>query len=152
MEVLIRDKKEMDDFARTAVMAVLEHEKKNTEGATVLGLSGELGAGKTTFVQALARVLGVTESVTSPTFVIARFYPLPTSSLFTRLVHVDAYRIESLSELDPIGMDDIFRDPNNLVVVEWPEKIAPRLPLSVQYLRFAVVSETTRLVCGYAKD
>lgn len=91
-------------------------------GATVLALSGELGAGKTTLTQAIATVLGVTESVVSPTFVIAKWYT-PTKGDFTTLVHIDAYRINDESELGPLGFASLLLSPKTLIVIEWPEKI-----------------------------
>lgn len=136
----------MEEFARTAVMAVLQHVDQNNAEATVLGLSGELGAGKTTFVQSLAQVLGVRESVTSPTFVIARFYSLQNHPRFSQIVHIDAYRIEEEKELVPIGWEKIIADPKNLVVVEWPEKIAGHIPKNALQCKFEVVDETTRRI------
>lgn len=100
--------------------------------ATVVGLRGDLGAGKTTLVQALARSLGVATPVVSPTFVIAKFYET-NHSQYKRLVHVDAYRIEDVGELEPLGFDEIIKDPNTLLVVEWPERIQSALPPEASY-------------------
>lgn len=147
MEQLITSKEEMDICAQ-AVLARLSVEKQKSQdnGATVLGLSGELGAGKTTFVQALARALGVIESVTSPTFVIARFYPLTSNSQFNKLVHIDAYRIEDETELAPIGWSDILSDNKNLVIVEWPEKLGTALPKNAGIIEFSVINDFTRKI------
>jgi tRNA threonylcarbamoyl adenosine modification protein YjeE len=90
--------------------------------ATVLALSGDLGAGKTTFTQFVAQELGVTETVVSPTFVIAKFYEL-TNQQWERLVHIDAYRLESWDELAKLKFNEYFRDPKNLIIVEWPEQL-----------------------------
>jgi len=95
--------------------------------ATVLGLTGEMGAGKTTLAQAIARSLGVADTVVSPTFVIAKFYEA-TKGSFKALVHIDAYRIDSLDELGPIGFEDILAQPETLVIIEWPERIDAALP------------------------
>lgn len=83
-----------------------------------IALKGELGAGKTTFVQGLARGLGVSEKyyITSPTFNIINEYP---ADLFT-LCHLDLYRLGSADELDYIGFDDLV-DTNHIIVVEWPQ-------------------------------
>ena len=99
----------------------------HTIGATIVALSGDLGAGKTTFVQGIARALGVTETVTSPTFVLEKIYPLVDQS-FARLIHIDAYRLNSADELHALGWDDIIADRENLVLVEWPEKVADAIP------------------------
>jgi tRNA threonylcarbamoyladenosine biosynthesis protein TsaE len=95
--------------------------------ATIIGLSGDLGAGKTTLVQTIANALGVVETVTSPTFVVAKWYETNVETWKT-LVHIDAYRIEDESELIAIGWEDIITSPETLVVIEWPEHIEQSLP------------------------
>jgi tRNA threonylcarbamoyladenosine biosynthesis protein TsaE len=99
----------------------------NTETATVVALSGELGAGKTTFVQQLAQILGIREAVTSPTFVIMKSY-ITTDSIFQTLVHMDAYRIEDDTEMGPLNFKHVVAQPNTLVCVEWAERISTFLP------------------------
>ena len=94
--------------------------------ATVVAFYGELGAGKTTLVQAIATELGVQEMVTSPTFVIAKWYRTTTSDFYT-LVHIDAYRIEKEEELSTLGFDKLLREPKALVIIEWPEKLPKTL-------------------------
>lgn len=90
--------------------------------ATVVALYGELGAGKTTLVQAIASELGVEELVTSPTFVIAKWYKTNRGNFYT-LVHIDAYRVESEAELKPLGFIELLKQPKALVIIEWPEKM-----------------------------
>jgi tRNA threonylcarbamoyladenosine biosynthesis protein TsaE len=114
-------------------------------GATVLGLQGDLGAGKTTFVQALARHLGVTEAVTSPTYLIMRSYET-RDGRFSQLVHMDAYRIESLAELAPLRFAEVLGQPQTLVVIEWFERIAEALPAGVPVLTFTVNSDGSRTI------
>jgi len=94
--------------------------------ATMVGLSGDLGAGKTTLVQAIAKSLGVTEVVTSPTFVIAKYYDTKNST-FTKLIHIDAYRIEDPTELTTLGWEEMKAQPRTLISIEWPERIDPIL-------------------------
>lgn len=91
--------------------------------ATLVTLSGELGAGKTSFTQGIASALGVTEQVTSPTFVLERVYPLSVQKGrgFSRLAHLDAYRLEGASALKPLGFQELMTDPTTLVLLEWPE-------------------------------
>lgn len=96
--------------------------------ATLITLSGELGAGKTTFVKTVADTLGVEDEVTSPTFVLEKIYVLPAGGAFSRLVHIDAYRLEGGAELSPLRMDELMQDPTNLILLEWPEKVADALP------------------------
>jgi tRNA threonylcarbamoyladenosine biosynthesis protein TsaE len=97
------------------------------ESATLLTLSGDLGAGKTAFVKAIAKHLGVPEEVTSPTFVIMKSYPVQHSFLKT-LTHIDAYRIESDDEMRVLGFSELLKDPTQLIAVEWPERIAALIP------------------------
>ncbi len=106
-------------------------------GATVVTLSGELGAGKTTFVQTLAHAFGVAGQVTSPTFVIEKAYAL-TGQAFARLVHIDAYRLEDAPQLEVLGWNEMIADAGNLIVLEWPEKVAAAIPQSAIRLRFDI--------------
>jgi tRNA threonylcarbamoyladenosine biosynthesis protein TsaE len=116
-----------------------------TEGAVVIALHGDLGAGKTTLVQALGQALGITEPITSPTFTIMKGYE--TSDVdFTHLVHMDAYRIEDLAELGPLRFSDIVTMPHTLLCIEWAEKIAPALPAEILNISLAVLSEDARTV------
>src|SRR2546430_2482630 len=89
----------------------------------VLSLGGDLGAGKTTFVQGLAIGLGITERVTSPSFVLLKEY------LGGRypLIHMDVYRLERMQEVVDLGYDE-FLDPSHIVVVEWGDMVEPLLP------------------------
>src|SRR3989344_5376080 len=91
--------------------------------ATVVTLSGPLGAGKTTFAQGIARALGVDETVSSPTYVIEKIYQLENQK-WQRLIHIDAYRLKSVHELAVLGWRELFADPVNLIVLEWPEHVA----------------------------
>jgi tRNA threonylcarbamoyladenosine biosynthesis protein TsaE len=111
--------------------------------ATVVALHGDLGAGKTTFSQAIARSLGVIETVTSPTFVIQKIYDL-TDEVFERLIHIDAYRLESGRDLLVLGWEAIVHDPGNLIVVEWAERVSDILPASTHHLTFAFADAQTR--------
>ena len=98
---------------------------KNT--AIVVALVGDLGAGKTTFVQALGKELGVTETMQSPTYVLMKKYQT-TNSKFQTLIHIDAYRLENPEEFAALRPGQFLQDPKTLVVVEWPEKVAGALP------------------------
>lgn len=103
--------------------------RKDSKEATVAGLSGHLGAGKTAFVKAIARELGVTETVTSPTFVIMKIYEIKKQGLplltipWKRMIHIDAYRLERGEEMEALGFAELAADPANLIFIEWPENI-----------------------------
>ena len=121
-----------------------------SQQATVLALRGDLGAGKTTFTQALARELGISENVTSPTFVIMKIYDLEnqpadrSGKSFTRLIHIDAYRFDTPDELDGLNFSDFLKDPKNLIILEWPEKVAGKLPAGTIFIDFRFISDTVR--------
>ena len=110
--------------------------------AYVVGLLGELGAGKTAFVQEVAKLLGIARSVTSPTFVIAQIYTI-NHQAFERLVHIDAYRLDS-GESDTIGWKDFLNDPKNLIFVEWADRAPGGIPTGTHILDFTVVGENVR--------
>jgi len=110
------------------IVAVLKKAVEHSESASLVTLTGDLGAGKTTFTGQLAGYLGVTEPVVSPTFGIMKSYELLDHSDFDRLVHIDAYRIEDISEVGPLRFAELFQTPRTLICLEWPEQIASVLP------------------------
>ncbi|MSU56201.1 MAG: tRNA (adenosine(37)-N6)-threonylcarbamoyltransferase complex ATPase subunit type 1 TsaE [Candidatus Taylorbacteria bacterium] len=125
--------------------------------ATVVGLYGDLGAGKTTFTQAVAKALGVTETLNSPTFLIFKKYQLPHSlspssegeierGCFETLIHVDAYRLKDAAELARLRFDDLLADPHNLILIEWADKVTDVLPQNHIKLWFEFVDSTTRKI------
>lgn len=124
---------------------ILRSVKHSTERSSVLALHGDLGAGKTTFAQAVAKELGVVEPVNSPTFVIQKIYTT-TDNRWPHLVHMDAYRIEDESELQPLRLAELWADPTALVVIEWPERIVEHIPVNAFHIRLTTLDESTRLV------
>ncbi len=117
-------------------------------GATLVTLSGDLGAGKTTFVKTAALTLGVEEVVNSPTFVLEKIYSLPHSAPFERLAHIDAYRLEKGSDLAPLGFDELMHDSSTLVMLEWPEKVEDALPSPAAAISLAVSQEGRTITYG----
>lgn len=96
-------------------------------GKKVIGLIGDLGAGKTTFTKYLAAALGVTKTVVSPTFTIMQVYEADAPAI-KRFVHIDAYRLSSADDLAALGVEEYFGDPETVTVVEWADKIQDLLP------------------------
>ncbi len=119
-------------------------------GGEVLGLVGDLGAGKTTFVQHFARALGVTKMVKSPTFTLMQEYATSGDAIVqgvSKLCHVDAYRINDERELEVIGLMEIVETPDTVTVVEWADKapMLAELPGYVEY-HFSLMSDGSRFV------
>jgi tRNA threonylcarbamoyladenosine biosynthesis protein TsaE len=114
-------------------------EKKET--AALITLQGDLGAGKTTFVQAFAKALGVTATVQSPTYVLMKNYDISKSSNsdfpFTKLVHIDAYRLEKPEQFSSLKPEQFLQDPKNIICIEWPERIEGMLPKADIVLHFS---------------
>ena len=119
--------------------------------ATIVTLSGGLGSGKTTFTQGIAKALGVEETVSSPTFVIEKIYELK-NQLFQKLIHIDTYRIKSVGELPTIGWEKIIADPDNLIVLEWPEAVPGAIPESAISIRFDIEDEGRIITFTYGKE
>lgn len=115
------------------------------EGATVVALSGDLGAGKTAFARALARAFGIEEAVTSPTFVIEKIY-IPTKGPFSRFIHIDAYRLNGKHDLEVLGWKELLQAPANLILLEWPERVLERIPQSAIRINLEFIDESTREV------
>jgi len=117
--------------------------KLGKEKATVVGLYGNLGTGKTTFVQFLARELGVKRKVNSPTYVIIKNYELKITN-FKKLFHIDAYRLKNEKELVHLGWDEIISKKEHLVFIEWPENIIKALPKKHHKIKISHTKEGHR--------
>ena len=101
---------------------------KKLTGGDIILLYGNLGAGKTTFVQGIAKGLGITKRIISPTFIIIRSYELPKNQKAKRFYHIDLYRTETDDDLKGLGIDEILSDKEAIVAIEWPEKLGTFLP------------------------
>ncbi len=121
------------------------------KAATVVALSGQLGAGKTTFAKGIAQALGVGEIVTSPTFVIEKIYALK-NQLFDRLIHIDMYRLKNEQELETIGWKQIIADPRNLIVLEWPEGVPGAIPKDAIGIRFDIEGDGRIITFTYGEE
>ena len=116
---------------------------KKEDEATIVGLYGNLGSGKTTFTQAVARELGIKENITSPTFVIEKLYKT-NNPVFARLIHIDAYRLENGRELQVLDFEELVDNPNNLIIIEWPENVKEILPENHLKILCEFVDENSR--------
>lgn len=113
---------------------------------TVLTLYGDLGVGKTTFVQGLAEGLGIEKRIISPTFVIVRQYGIKNHELrIKNLYHIDLYRMEHLDDILELGIKELIADNESLVVIEWAEKMKEYLPQKRFDIAFETRDEDTRV-------
>lgn len=104
-------------------LALAREFAKTLKGGEIIGLIGDLGAGKTIFAKGLAAGLGVKNTVTSPTFVLMKIYKIKrTTSKIKQLVHIDAYRLQPPTEAADIGLTDYF-NKKNILLIEWPQNI-----------------------------
>jgi len=118
--------------------------------AQVVALHGDLGAGKTTFVQYVARALGAADSVTSPTFVIMKGYELE-GQLYDQLIHIDAYRIDDKEEMEVLHVPELLQQPRTLVCIEWAERIHTLLPKDTLHVRFMHIDESRMITIEYGE-
>lgn len=110
----------------------------------VIALTGELGAGKTTFVQGFAKALGIKEKIISPTFVLIRQHKIPPTQKM--LYHADLYRLQKEEQFKDLGIEEIFANNQNLVLVEWAEKVEKLLPKNAIYIDFKIESRDVRKI------
>ncbi len=112
--------------------------------ALVIALEGDLGAGKTTLVQGVARALGIREIPKSPTFNLVKEYAVPGSLL--RLWHVDCYRLTGRTDLTALDLHRVFADPHNLVLVEWAQRVLGALPIDHIAVRMEHAGDDKRTI------
>ena len=140
METVVKD---LEIFTKEA-QAFAHALKRDAAKATLVTLSGELGAGKTAFVKAVAAELGVAEVVTSPTFVLEKIYKLREGGVFSTLIHIDAYRLMGKEELGPLNIEELIQEPQNLIMSEWPERVDGALPPPSKTISIKVESDGSR--------
>lgn len=128
----IQTKKLGEKFAKEIL------EKKPKKTAFVVGLEGELGGGKTTFLQGFAKGLGIKEKILSPTFVIMK--------KFNNFYHIDCYRIEKPKELLDLGFKKITSNPKNIIVIEWADRIRKIMPKHTLWIKFDFINEKRRRI------
>lgn len=130
-------------IGRNLARAILK--SRPLKGAVVLALVGNLGGGKTTFLQGLAKGLGIKEKITSPTFVIMKRFNLaclPAGNFY----HLDCYRIQKSKDILDLGFKKIISGPKNIVAIEWADKIKKILPRKTIWINFKFVDNKTRKI------
>jgi tRNA threonylcarbamoyladenosine biosynthesis protein TsaE len=115
---------------------------KKIKNGDILAFYGNLGSGKTTFMQGLAKGLGVKRRIISPTFIIVRSYELQKGNLY----HIDLYRTQNVDDLSGLGMGEIIKDRKNIVAIEWAEKMNNFLPQKRIDINFINLGEDKRQI------
>lgn len=118
---------------------------KPLKGALVVGLEGDLGGGKTTFLQGFARGLGIKEKILSPTFVIMRKFHV-SCSMFHDFYHIDCYRIKKPREILNLEFKEIIFNPQNIIAIEWADRIRKILPKKTIIFKFEFLDQTKRKI------
>ena len=144
MKTISQSVEETNKFALDFIKKFSENNKDKIGKATVAGLFGDLGSGKTTFTQAIGKILGVKEVMTSPTFVIEKRYDLDGQYGFKKLIHIDAYRLDSGAEILKLNFQEDLNNPDNLILIEWPERVEGALPADILRINFKFISEFER--------
>lgn len=138
---LTKNEKETTKLAKILANEILKHKKvypERSRGALVIGLEGNLGAGKTTFIQAFAKGTGIKRRLTSPTFVLMKKY--------NNLYHLDCYRIKNSQDVLAMDFKEIISNPKNIVLIEWAEKIKRILPKNKIWIKFKILGKTQRII------
>lgn len=139
MKIITKSEKETRKLGELiAKLIVSERLKKR-----ILVLEGELGGGKTTFLKGFAKGLGIKEKILSPTFILIQRFRIPNLK-FKNFYHIDCYRIENKREILILGFRKIIKSPQNVVAIEWGDKIKRLLPKNALFLNFRILTRVKR--------
>lgn len=140
MEIITKSAQETFDLGRKIGSNLSVKNQVSSVNSVVYALVGDLGAGKTTFIQGFAKGLGIKNKIISPTFILMRKYG--------RLYHLDLYRLEGdvEREVKNLGVEEIWDDSKNVVIIEWAEKIKDMLPKSTKWIKFTSLGEDERRI------
>ncbi|HOY56064.1 MAG TPA: tRNA (adenosine(37)-N6)-threonylcarbamoyltransferase complex ATPase subunit type 1 TsaE [bacterium] len=108
----------------------------NFTSGMVLGLIGNLGSGKTQFAKGVGEYFKTKKPINSPTFVLIKLYAIAQPAAIKTLVHIDCYRLQNPQELLDLGFQEILANKDNLVIIEWADKIKDILPLKAVFINF----------------
>jgi len=134
-QFLTKSQGQTNKLAKILAQEILKRPIK-TKGALIIGLEGELGSGKTTFIKGFAKGLGIRKRLTSPTFVLMKKYK--------NLYHIDCYRIKGYKDILALDFKEIISSPKNIVFIEWAEKIRKILPQDRIWIKFKIISNKKR--------
>lgn len=119
--------------------------EKLKKRAFIIGLVGDLGGGKTTFLQGFGRELGIKGKILSPTFLIMRRFKV-SGFKFKNFYHIDCYRVDKPKEILDLGFKEIISNPRNIVAIEWAEKVKKILPKETTWIKFQFGGKNKRKI------
>lgn len=136
-KILTRSQRETSKLARILAQEIIKKPLK-TKVALIIGLEGELGSGKTTFIKGFAKGLGIKKRLTSPSFVLMKKYK--------NFYHIDCYRIKNPKDILNLDFKEIISNPQNIIVIEWAEKLRKILSTDTIWIHFKIVSDKQRRI------
>lgn len=141
IEIFSKSERETQKIGKALAQLILENKIKKR----ILALVGELGSGKTTFLKGFAKGLGIKEKIISPTFIIFRRFPLKKKN-FQNFYHLDCFRIKKPKEILQLGFQKILKNPQNLIAIEWADKIQKSLGRKTLWIFFEVLGQKERKI------
>ncbi len=137
---------ELEKFTKDFLKEIKNEKGFQKDSATLVWLEGDLGAGKTTFVQNIGKHLNIKETVNSPTFVISKRYKISGNKDYKNLIHIDAYRLSTKNDLENIGFFKDIENPDNLIFMEWGSLVSKYLPEDLIKATLKYINEDNREV------
>ncbi|MGE4554729.1 MAG: tRNA (adenosine(37)-N6)-threonylcarbamoyltransferase complex ATPase subunit type 1 TsaE [Candidatus Paceibacterota bacterium] len=147
MEILVTTSspKETKLIASCFIKSILNGINSKRKKALVVSLEGNLGAGKTEFMKGIGEALKFKKEIFSPTFLIMKRFPIKKGD-FKNLWHLDCYRIKNLKEIKEIGFNDLLKDKENIIFIEWGDKIKKLLPKNYWKIKIKILDKEKRLL------
>lgn len=143
VEIITKSAKETKKIA--ANLSEELKERLLLKHAFMIALEGNLGSGKTTFIQGLAAGLGIKENVLSPTFLILKQF-IVNQKNYKNFYHIDAYRLKNPKELLELGFKDLVKNPENIIVIEWADRVRKILPKNISKIKFENLGKNRRKI------
>ncbi len=137
MEYITKNAKETEKLGETLAREV--------KGSKVIALIGDLGGGKTTFIKGFARGLGIKHNITSPSFLIMREYPVDKKNI-KKLYHFDAYKIKDPREFLDLGFNEVLKEKEKIILIEWADRVKKILPKEYLTIKFEFLGKKKRKV------
>src|SRR3989344_8532688 len=138
--------KSAEETKKVAINLAEELKKQSLlKHAFIIALKGSLGSGKTTFIQGLAAGLGIKENVLSPTFLILKQF-IVNQKNYKNFYHIDAYRLKNPKELLELGFKDLVKNPENIIVIEWADRVRKILPKNISKIKFENLGKNRRKI------